>query len=680
MAAAPPPEGGVPPVNFSEGGEVRRFSKGTVVPGPVQNIMNLKQPDIGELPTVTPPSLNAVAAPALGDFAPIYKPKRTLEQAYEQRLPLLQQITGDGGKDAAQIQFFADLAKAGAAFAQPGKPGQSVLSQLASSISDSGIAENAAKLAASRDATEKALKLKAFEGAEKELAAEEAARRTSELAQKSIFDQGVAAYTERLQDVGKIKNANVQQVELTKLNSALTDLRNRLTAGRSFMSQAEILKQQAAINKKQKELDNAFAKNERIQAQQFAIDKLDMVQLFEMEKLTTQLGSQYRMAEEERKLKKLLAENKLELEKEIAKRDKADKDRLFELKQRETVLKEHAAGLKKLKDTREQFKNPEGALPTALLKQTDITRADGTKIKKPFFEVWGSPSGQETVSNDNPEAKKVAQLLENFFTPEFVFKDGEMVPKKENILSPELAQATLNRFRRPNTDISTRVGALVELQLMSKDPAAQRQKLKQIRESSISIFEGMGFLYKGANALSGRDLNEDGVVSAEEQAQAEAARSRAVSQAARDAAEAFGLKGFASRALNAAGRASVGAEITGAADRGAAVVQRLFVDGLTAAMQALPGRENVLIQERLAKVVPGNFLVVSSPQGFYDKAKPYLGSVASEISRLENSVFAPGVTAKASQERLKALTNLYASYNGMAEFLNALKLQQNLTE
>lgn len=133
------------------------------------------------------------------------------------------------------------------------------------------------------------------------------------------------------------------------------------------------------------------------------------------------------------------------------------------------------------------------------------------------------------------------------------------------------------------------------------------------------MFEGMSYLYNGANALSGRDLNEDGVVSAEEQAQAKAARERAVAESARDAAEAFGLKGFASRAINAAGRAAVGAEITGAADRGAAVVQRLFVDGLTAAMQALPGRENVLIQERLAKVVPGNFLVVSSPQGFTTK-------------------------------------------------------------
>lgn len=71
-----------------------------------------------------------------------------------------------------------------------------------------------------------------------------------------------------------------------------------------------------------------------------------MVQLFDMEKLTTQLGSQYRMAEEERKLKKLLAENKLELQKEIAKQDKADKDRLYELKNEKRFLKNTRLGCK----------------------------------------------------------------------------------------------------------------------------------------------------------------------------------------------------------------------------------------------------------------------------------------------------------------------------------------------
>jgi len=681
MAAAPPPppEGGVPPVNFSQGGEVLRFSEGEVVPGPVQNIMNLKAvPE--DMPTFSSPSLSVVAAPELGKFAETYKPKRTLKEAYDARLPVLEQITGGSSNDAAQIQFFSDLAKAGAAFAQPGKPGQSVLSQLASSVAGSGIAENAAKLAASREATEKALKLKAFEGAEKELAAEEATRRASELAQKDIFNQGVSAFTNRSQAVANIKNANEQQVELTKLNSSLNDLRSRLAAGRAYMSQAEILEKTAEINKKQKELDNAFSKNQQERDQQFQIDKLDMVQLYDMDKLTTQLGSAYRMAEEERKLKKLIAENKLAHDKEALKKDQKNKDRLYELKKQETALKKHAAGLKKLKASRDEFKNAATALPAALLKETEVSTGDGTTIKKPFFEVWGSARGEATVSNDNPEAKKIAQLLEYYFTPELVFQDGEMVPKKENVLSPELAQATLNRSKRGNTDVSTRVKNLVELQLLAKDPGAQREKLKQIRKSSISMFEGMGYLYNGANALNGRDLDNDGIISEEEQVKAEASRTRAVSEAAKDAAQAFGLKGFASRAINAGGRAAIGAEITGAADRGAAVIQRVFVDGLTAAMQALPGRENVLIQERLAKVVPGNFLVVSSAQGFYDKAKPYLGSVAAEIQKLEAAVFAPGVTRKASQERLKSLTNLYATYNGMAEFLNVLKTQEGLTE
>ncbi len=664
MAAAPPPppEGGVPPVNFSQGGEVLRFSEGKVVP-------DYSQVVAGDMPVVTSPTLKAaVAAPKMTDFAAAYKPQRTLEEAYQQRLPLLQQITDGGGKDAAQIQFFSDLAKAGAAFAQPGKPGQSVLSQLAASVAGSGIAENAAKLAASREATERALKLRAFEGAEKELEAEEAARRTSELTRNTMFNQGVMALTGRQQKIVDMENAFDQNVALTEQKAAIDQLQAEYNAGIGFMSQAKLLQMKDQLDTARTKLNQAFEKNTIELKHQKAVDLLGLTQTYDLEKLDQSLGSQARLQQERIDSAEKIASNKLQQDKLIAEAKNADakrrreiEERLAKVKEEELSIKRHAADLKKISDKAKQYEKPGAFVPALLNEKVPYTRVvpavsdmdapskeTGEEV---YYKLWAS--GQ--VPKNDPTALQLSTMLEGASGGSVVYggPDQGYVLKPETRFSPEINRAIVKRYTLPNSDVSPRVATRAELQLISGDKDALKKKMNTMQTNVVSMFDGMGKTYR-----------EDPQTT--------------VSKAASDLKAAMGLSGLTSRALSTAKR-FVDIDTVSAADRGSFIGRRIYVDGLQAALSALPGKENVKIQELLSSVMTGNMLAVSSPAAFYNKSAVYLGSLRSSINRLEEASKVPTITAKDLQSNLTALNELYATEKGVQDLMDALDEQNNIT-
>jgi len=662
-AAAPAPEGGVPPVNFNRGGEVRRYEDGKVV------LPNYSQVVAGKMPTVASPTLKgAVAAPKMTDFAATYKPKRTLEEAYQQRLPLLQQITGGGGKDAAGVQFLADLAKAGADFAQPGKPGQSVLSQLAASIAGSGIAENAAKLAASREATEQALKMRAFEGAEKELDAEEAARRTSELTRNTMFNQGVMALTERRQKVVDMDNAFEQNKALNEQKSALDQLQAQYNAGIGFMSQAQLLQMKDKLDTERLRLNQAFEKNKIELAHQQNIERMGLAQEYDLEKLDTSTAAQVTLQNERIASAEKIAANKLEQDKLTAaarnadaKRKREIEERLAKVKEEELSIKRHAAKLKEISDKAAQYEKP-GAYVPALLNQevefkevvpaaSDLDAPSEKTVKAPFYKAWS----EGRVPPNDPTARQIATMMENASNAETVYggPDVGFVKKPPVRYSPELNRAIVKRSELPNSDISERVANNALVQLASGDKKALNAILDKMSRTTKSLFDGIA-------KIDGEPV------------------SVTISKGAKDLVDAMGAAGLIERTFNSASR-FVGRDVTSGADRGAYLARRIFVDGLQASLAALPGKENVKIQELLESVIPGDMLANKSPSAFYEKSATYLGSLEAGIDRLEKAASSPTISSEDLEKHLMALNELYSTRNGVVALRKELDLQHNIT-
>jgi len=700
--AAPASEGASPPVNFNQGGEVLRFENGGVPryqglvpyarttrgelpvrrikPAPDINVATTrtKSPNFRQLNPVditsavtgisTPTTKSSAGTkPTMDDYSGgQYEPTKTLRELYQERLPLLEEITA-AGKDntAAQIQFFSDLAKAGAAFAQPTAPGQSVVSKLAQSLSESGISENVARLAASRAATEQALKLKAFEGAEKELSAEEATRRASALQAQQALTRGIEAFKGRKFEVKQGEDAFARQRALKQEEAALNDLTSRLEASRSFMSQAEILARQGEIEGAKIKLSKALEANAKEVEHQRTIDTLNLTQAYKLEAMSEQEDISSRLQVENNLAAAALQRNRLEQEKTLKDKELSQKKKEFayrkeqdqilnKLKKDEIAIKQHAADLKRLSEKAKQYEKPGAYVPALLNEVVPYVRGAGTpseqKGEEVYYKLWGSGE----VPENEKRAREISTMLENAMNPRTVYEGPEKgyVLKPAVRYSPEIAKAIVDRGNRVG-DISERVRANAEIQLAAGNKNALNKILEEMDKSTTSMFDGMAKIAQEPVSIT-------------------------VSKAASDLKDAFGATGLATRALNLALRFA-DMPGTSSADRGAYIARRIFVDGLTASLAALPGKENVKIQDLLTSVIPGDFLVANSPESFYSKAQTYLGSLEAGIDRLERSAKIATISPENLEKRLMALNELYSTRNGVLALMKELDLQNNIT-
>ena len=721
--AAPESEGASPPVNFNQGGEVLRFSEGMAVPRyqglvpytrttrgklPVRRIkpapdinvattrtgsprfQQLKPADITSAVTgISTPTTTASAGtkPTMADYSGgQYTPTKTLRELYQERLPLLEEITA-AGKDntAAQIQFFSDLAKAGAAFAQPTAPGQSVVSKLAQSLSESGISENAAKLAASRAATEQALKLKAFEGAEKELSAEEAARRASALQAQQALTRGIEAFKGRKFEVKQGEDAFARQRVLKQEEAALNDLTARLAASRSFMSQAEILARQGEIDGAKIKLSKALEANAKEVDHQRAIDTLNLTQVHKLEAMSEQEDISSRLQTQNNKAAAALQQNRLEQEKILKnkalsqKRDLTEKELAYRkeqdqilngLKRQEIAIKRQAGDLKSLAAKTKAYKTP-GESSSVLLNATipvevpDETAPGTTTTEQvEFLPVWAS--GQISATDDR--SKKLATMLENAIKGTTSWDqtggpDGTGAYVKSTYKFPtRQLKAILKRANLPDSDLSADVKEFARISLMDDDPNLVEREIQaaEDRAKISGMWFNMGKILSPATASS-----DDPTVLrklAEETAQ----------KAAFDVSKALGLGGFIDRTVSK-GFALIGENYAAGdpAERGFFLTQRLFVDGLTSAMAAMAGKENRAIQERLAKVTPTEILETTSVGAYIDKSNTYLSNLAMAIEAQENALRG-GLDFKQRQQGLIALGKMQRTYHTVNDLVKAL--------
>ncbi len=194
MAAAPPspPEGGVPPVNFSQGGEVLRFNQGKAVPGYDVNPAALGKLPMGLSESRFPinPSLDtlrtagnidrmarspapAPAPAAKSSSVPDFGP--TAAARLQQYKALMGDTGAEEDKDLAQAQFFQDLAKFGFSLMQAPKVGENPLAQAGRAALETGLGQNTLNLIAKQKAAQRAadrgLKLASITTTETEISA-----------------------------------------------------------------------------------------------------------------------------------------------------------------------------------------------------------------------------------------------------------------------------------------------------------------------------------------------------------------------------------------------------------------------------------------------------------------------------------------------------------------------------
>jgi len=318
-----------------------------------------------------------------------------------------------------------------------------------------------------------------------------------------------------------------------------------------------------------------------------------------------------------------------------------------------------------LADASKIYSNPGAYVPALLNREITIVSQepdpDGNLVPKPrtvsYYEAWSKGE----VPKGEKRAQQLATALENIGLPTTRLVDGVPQSVPPIRLSPDLARAVIARAALPGSDISQRVKERAELDLIIGDKDALAKKFGEMKDpnNTISLLDGLAY-YSSSNPTPRE-------------------RELAAARAASDLKSSFGLDGFTVRVADAASRAAFGGNIGGgAAERGAFVAQRLFVDGLGAAMKELEGKENVKLQELLQSVVPGNFLVTNSPQNFYDKSKVYVASLTAAANRMEKILSDGSTTATQMHSGLSALNTLYATINGIRAINEQLVIQNNL--
>jgi len=698
--AAPESEGASPPVNFNQGGEVLRFSKGMAVPGgpsfttgrprilPTRpGIPSSVTPDFRSVarpkraaiaaPTVKSPT---TTAPTMSDFSQgVYAPTKTLRELYQERLPLLEEITA-AGKDntAAQIQFFSDLAKAGAAFAQPTAPGQSVVSKLAQSLSESGISENAAKLAASRAATEQALKLKAFEGAEREAVAEQAARRESKLIQQRQLGAAVNALKERTFKFKQSQNAFEFDKYLQNSKAALDEAQTVLQTQLQFMSKAEGQRAQAIIDQKLLEYQEAFKKNTAELAHQRNLQTLGFKQVYDLEKIVKEGDIRGTLQDENNKAAAKLAklrDERAAIQKNLDRSQQQaqfetttflkeqQNKRINEIKQEELAIKRHASDLKSLAAKTKAYKTP-GESSSVLLNDTFVPT--GATQPMQFLPAWAG--GQ--ISATDTRSKQLATMLDNAVKGTVSWDqtggpDGTGAYVKSTYkFSPRELKGILKRASLPDSDLSADVKEFARLSLMADDPDAMEREIQTAEDNAkiSGMWTSLGKILSPGMQSSNdptvlRKLAED-----------------TAAKAAFDVSKALGLGGLVDRTISK-GFALIGEDYGegNPAERGFFITQRLFVDGLTSAMANMAGKENKAIQERLAKVTPTEVLETTSVGAYIDKSNTYLGHLATAIEAQE-AALRGGLDFKERQQGLIALGKMQRTYHTINDLVKALDI------
>ena len=606
MAAAPPPEGGVPPVNFSQGGEVLRFNKGKVVPpftvpeAPTLST-SLTASSSGTVPSQMP-TLTGGGASALNT---------TLAGELKARQDIYNKLLGRDDKavkDSRALQFYSDLAKAGAAFAQAPKPGQSMFSQLAESLTAADILGGQAKLQAEEASSKQARNLAALSAAEKALTAEKEFVFKSKLAAQTAASDAAKSF----RDIQlKFKN----QMTLTTTKADRDALLAKLRAEYQNYNAAQQASRQYLTDVELKNLDNRISKDfaqfkdtidDANREDQLANDlnKLGLQHTYDIFKMQAQTVEDLKKQREEQKFDEktqkaafaqqdklqaarartqtALQNKRLEaqrLQNEIA-NAQADKkialqERATKVKEQLALIKGQAAKLDALSKEVALYKDPAAALPALLNTRVQVQGQDMTKIQ-------AFAKGKLDELQDNRVKSMIAEVYrgKSIYNP----STGDTVIQQTGYLSPEIEKAILDRARTRN-DIDNYIVATINARKetdfwKTASPEQRRAKLNEALNDRTSL--SVIGRYKAGQTQSPQE---------------KAAIGEAIYSA-------IGTEGFLGQTANFFMAPFTWTPSKGVAS-GGSISQALSNSALRAFLDMTPGRDNVQIQERFAKLIPG---------------------------------------------------------------------------
>lgn len=641
----------VPPVNFNKGGAVQYFD---------------------------PANENRVAGAMPGG---------RLGELYEQRMPIYkgaagigdQQAAYDEQKDLTQAQMLFDIAQGALGFAAgAGMPGRSPAEQLAASFTPvlGNIGKRAGELTKFKQEQGKearALNLAALQSAEKTLAEEQKIKAEKEAREDQqrheIFRDEISFQFKK----GENESAFDYQIRLQNNQAKLTSEEN--AKDRAFRAAEAVLERAAREGLQLNEFDfkklmqdqvQKFQKDEAALGREFtgdqaALERNIKIAALDFEKYYKRRGLD--LQEIRQKFQEDYQKDSLELERQKAKATEAYQNATIALKKAEV---EYNKNLKNDEFVAKAVKNPDDYLHLELSKPTvfkasrsyekqyqkdmEGTPGEAGQVTQKFQAPWFEPWAQGLIPPSNEKARRVATMIENFGMPKDKYSPtGERISEPEVRLNPEFTAAVIRRANLPGSDISERAKNKFELMMITSDPDALKLKMNEMKNSQMSMLDGLSQATKtDREVIAGK--------------------------VAEDIEAAFGLGGAFSRAADAGAKAvSVGRiSETGAAERGAFILKRVYVDGLTSALRTLGGKENQRLQELLGSVIPGENTIFKDAESYYNESAVYLADLNKAINVLEQDALRSGNTEQ-TRKTLLALTDLYATKNGVEDLMAALK-------
>ena len=456
MAGGPPePEGGVPPVNFNQGGVVLRFDNGGGVseedfflPTPEQlsrersgdpalgsNVLsgvrvpvappltrqNVQTPAAVAAPPVvsssqsTKSSTSGTGRPASG----IMKPT-SLGEELTARQAIYDRLLGKSEastKTELQIDALNRAAQGFAKFASDGSR-NSVFAKFAKALTDADIPGGQAKILAANRQGKDARNLAALAASEKSLTADRDFRYT--LAQDSA--KGVQSLLEQTNkfkyDSGMFRSKAEQEIKMEEFKSNLQMAREELKDKRDLYSKTELTAMQADIDATLKRLDSDLTSGRNEAEAERVLEQLDVkgVHNLGLQKNKFEQEDKIQLARYEQEDKIQLAreqhalaiqDNQLaadEIERDLKTANEQDKialeKRRVDLLEQKTVLQASAA---KLETAANMVGNPSKYLPVMLEQTQKVTAPNGQSREFTTLDLFSanqlSPSSSRMINS-----------------------------------------------------------------------------------------------------------------------------------------------------------------------------------------------------------------------------------------------------------------------------------------
>ena len=679
MAGGPPPEpeGGVPPVNFNQGGVVLRFDNGGGVseedfflPTPEQlsrersgdpalgsNVLsgvrmpvdppltrqNVQTPAAVAAPPVvsssqsTKSSTSGTGRPASG----IMKPT-SLGEELTARQAIYDRLLGKSEastKTELQIDALNRAAQGFAKFASDGSR-NSVFAKFAKALTDADIPGGQAKILAANRQGKDARNLAALAASEKSLTADRDFRYT--LAQDSAKGaQSLLEQTNKFKyDSGMFRSKAAQEIEMERLKSNLLLARDELNDKRNLYSQTHLKAMQADIDANLKRLDSDLTSGRNEAEAERVLEQLDV-------KGVHNLGLQKNKFEQEDKI-------------QLARYEQEDKIQLAR-EQHALAIQDNQLAAdeieRDLKTANEQDKIALEKRRVDLLEQKNVLQASAAKLETAANMV-GNPSKYLPVMLEQTKKVTAPNGQSREFTTLDLFSANQLSPSSSRMINSSLVNMYRGKMVWDDATSSYRLTPAGRLPKETELKILQRhQAAGDVDPSVLGAIKAR--LVTSGNADAANKIEVPGFLEAH-------AKGLGVTRAAL-LDNIYAASGTGGALKNTANKVAgtIGYTLAEGTQMGVSTGQMLQGNTLIALLNMHPsGKPPVLFQAEMSKLVPKIARVGDSSE-YAAKADALVGILRSKIRIAEETLKLPA-TSRTTKATLQA--GIYAAQESIKDW------------